>query len=291
MVDPLVSADIDLRDFAFMPLDVRRLLTSDTWIAASCEVRVASMSLWAESWHQVPAGSLPDNDRILERLSMLRPDEWERARDETMNGWVKCSDGRLYHPVVCDKALEAWDRKQKQRRRTAAATSARTTAPLRQRNDDRNVHQGTGTVDREKEGRKEEAQQRVRGTRLPPDWHPEPSLIAWAQSERTDLDVSTEVETFRDYWHARAGPGSVKLDWVKTFRNWIRNSHGNSRKANGHDLDTAARRRAITAGVIAAGTARGWLDDGAAGAPADTGGGEGGGSDTRPPGGPLRRPP
>jgi len=29
---PLVPAEVDLRDFAFMPLDVRRLLTSETWV-------------------------------------------------------------------------------------------------------------------------------------------------------------------------------------------------------------------------------------------------------------------
>jgi hypothetical protein len=33
--EPLTPPDCDLRDFGFMPLDVRRLLTSETWIEAA----------------------------------------------------------------------------------------------------------------------------------------------------------------------------------------------------------------------------------------------------------------
>jgi anti-sigma-K factor RskA len=30
-------------------------------------------------------------------------------------------------------------------------------------------------------------------------------------------------EQFRDYWSAKAGSGSTKLDWQATWRNWVRN--------------------------------------------------------------------
>lgn len=48
---PFVSANCSLCDFSFMPLDVRWLLTSETWVLASGEERAAAMSLWLESWH------------------------------------------------------------------------------------------------------------------------------------------------------------------------------------------------------------------------------------------------
>ena len=62
-VAPLTPSSMDLRDFQFMPLDVRRLLTSETWIEAADDPKLghALVCLWCESWHQVPAGSLPDN--------------------------------------------------------------------------------------------------------------------------------------------------------------------------------------------------------------------------------------
>jgi hypothetical protein len=110
---PLTPADCDLRDFAFMPVDVRRLLASETWITGSGEARAAAMSLWLESWHQVPAGSLPDNDRMLAHLAQCSG--WKKVRDHVLRGWVKADDGRLYHPVVAEKALEAWLEKLAQR--------------------------------------------------------------------------------------------------------------------------------------------------------------------------------
>lgn len=126
--DPLVPAEVDLRDFGFMPLDVQRLVTSETWIDAIDDPRIghAAMSLWCEAWHQSPAGSLPDNDKVLYRLSMCpNLKEWQRVRDRVMSGWVKCSDGRLYHGTVAEKARDSWEKKLAQRARTAAATEAR----------------------------------------------------------------------------------------------------------------------------------------------------------------------
>ena len=125
--DPLVSAEVDLRDFGFMPLDVRTLLTSSLWIKAKKDPRVAhaAMSLWCESWHQVPCASLPDDDEVLADLARCDEKEWKRVRERALAHFVKCSDGRLYHRHVAKKAVESWEAKQAQRARTKAATEAR----------------------------------------------------------------------------------------------------------------------------------------------------------------------
>jgi hypothetical protein len=103
---PLVPEGCNLSDFAFMPLDVRRLLSSETWILGTGDERAAAMCLWLESWHQVPAASLPDDDRMLAHLAKCS--RWSKVREHALRGWVKCADGRLYHKVVAEKALEAW---------------------------------------------------------------------------------------------------------------------------------------------------------------------------------------
>jgi hypothetical protein len=110
---PLVPAEVDLQDFTFMPLDVQRLRDSDLAAAEAPEAFRANVLLWCAAWHQVPAGSIPDNDQWLAKvcgyLSRGRIDPtWKKVRDGALHGWRKCSDGRLYHPVVCEKALEAW---------------------------------------------------------------------------------------------------------------------------------------------------------------------------------------
>lgn len=103
---PLTPADCNLQDFAFMPLDVQRLLKSETWVLASGEEKAAAMCLWLESWHQIPAASIPGNDKMLAHLS--QSPKWSKVKAQAMRGWVQCSDDRFYHPVVAEKALEAW---------------------------------------------------------------------------------------------------------------------------------------------------------------------------------------
>ncbi|MCT9071208.1 YdaU family protein [Cupriavidus gilardii] len=104
--EPLTPADCDLRDYHFMQIEVKRLLTSETWVLGTGDERAAAIALWLESWHQVPAASLPDNDRMLAHLSQAK--NWKRVKEHSLRGWVKCTDGKLYHPVVAEKALEAW---------------------------------------------------------------------------------------------------------------------------------------------------------------------------------------
>ena len=121
---PLVSDDVDLSDFAFMPLDVQRLLTSETWVLGNAAEKVAALTLWLVSWHQTPAASLPDNDKMLAHLSQAGSG-WKKVKDHALRGWVRCSDGRIYHPVVAEKANEAWEKKQKQRERSRTGNATR----------------------------------------------------------------------------------------------------------------------------------------------------------------------
>lgn len=133
--DPPVPADVDLRDFAFMPLDVLRLRDSELACVEDAEVFRCAVLSWCVAWHQVPAGSLPDDDAVLARLLGFGRDVtgWRRVRAAGgMRGWTLCADGRLYHDVVAEKARDAWAAKQAQRARTEAARKAREEARQRQ---------------------------------------------------------------------------------------------------------------------------------------------------------------
>ncbi|MEH6435798.1 DUF1376 domain-containing protein [Massilia sp. DD77] len=110
---PLTPEDCNLQDFAFMPLDVARLRDSDMAAYESPEACWAAVLLWSAAWHQVPAASLPDDDRFLAKAAGYGRvvKEWMNVREGALHGWVKCADGRLYHPVVAEKALESWKAK------------------------------------------------------------------------------------------------------------------------------------------------------------------------------------
>ncbi|WP_322076445.1 hypothetical protein [Burkholderia cepacia] len=114
--NPLTPADAELRNFREMPLDVPRLLNSDLVHDESPEACWSALLLWCVSWHEVPAGSLPDNDDWLAKRAgywhkgKLDP-TWHDVRAGALHGWIKCSDGRLYHPVVAEKVNNAWHQK------------------------------------------------------------------------------------------------------------------------------------------------------------------------------------
>lgn len=114
---PLTPPNCDLMDFPYMELDVRQLRDSKFAAAVEAEAFRAGVLLWAASWHQVPAASLPDDDVELAGLAGFGRvvKEWLKVRDEALHGFVKCADGRLYHSVIATKANIAFDAKQQHR--------------------------------------------------------------------------------------------------------------------------------------------------------------------------------
>ncbi|MGO1069303.1 DUF1376 domain-containing protein [Lysobacter sp. CA199] len=93
-----------------MPLDVVRLRDSDLIAHATGEGFRCAVLLWCVAWHQVPAGSLPNDEKSLANFVgyARTPREWKKHRADALRGWIECSDGRLYHPVVAEKANAAW---------------------------------------------------------------------------------------------------------------------------------------------------------------------------------------
>ena len=122
--EPLTPPDCDLRGMPYMPLDITRLFDSDFYVHSTGDEFKAAVTLWGKAFLQVPAGSLPDDDRVLAHLSNAGA-KWKKVRSMALRGFVKCMDGRLYHPTVCGKALDAWKARQAQRERTEAARAAR----------------------------------------------------------------------------------------------------------------------------------------------------------------------
>lgn len=81
--------------------------------------------------------------------------------------------------------------------------------------------------------KKEQARQTDRGTRfkpgqvIPADWR------AAAVEMRPDLNPEATYAAFSDYWVAKAGQFGVKLDWLATWRNWLRKEAGPRPGASG----------------------------------------------------------
>lgn len=120
--EPLVPAEVDLRDYDYMPLYGDRLFNSDTWALCDADEKIAALRLWWRAWHEEPAGSLPNNDRLLaERAGYgVAVKAFLAVKKNAMRGWIECSDGRLYHPVVAAIAVDVWRTKRRKGDQNAA---------------------------------------------------------------------------------------------------------------------------------------------------------------------------
>lgn len=70
-----------------------------------------------------------------------------------------------------------------------------------------------------------------RGTRLPTDFVMPEEWKEYARSQRrwSASEIDAEATVFANHWQTKPGKDGLKLDWQKTWQNWVLNS----RRANG----------------------------------------------------------
>ncbi|CAB5212767.1 hypothetical protein UFOVP191_18 [uncultured Caudovirales phage] len=67
---------------------------------------------------------------------------------------------------------------------------------------------------------------------IPDDW------IKFCSEERPDLDAHRTFDRFSDYWKSKAGRDGIKLDWMATWRNWVRSDKSVGTKKAGAEYKT-----------------------------------------------------
>lgn len=123
--EPPVPPECTMSGNDWFPLHFDRLRKSKWWRRATDLARARNVMLWGEAYKQVPAGSMPDDDDDLAEAAGFGMDveAFLAAKADVMAPWVLCSDGRWYHPTVCEVVLEAWE-KASERKKSAAAKKA-----------------------------------------------------------------------------------------------------------------------------------------------------------------------
>lgn len=102
MISPLVPKDADLRSYTWLKLDYSRLFASEFFAMANDAEFRAAFILWCKSMQQLPAGSLPNNDKVLAGWTGKNKNQWAKIKEVALHGWQLADDGRLYHPVLAE---------------------------------------------------------------------------------------------------------------------------------------------------------------------------------------------
>ncbi len=125
--EPLTPEGCDLSNFPYFSFDAAKFRDSDFALTVDPAAGFRAVMLWSAAWHQKPAASLPNNDKVLFRLSgCMSMDEWLSIKEEALYGFVLCSDGRLYHKYLAEHARKAFS---KSRKAKAAVASRKDRQP------------------------------------------------------------------------------------------------------------------------------------------------------------------
>jgi hypothetical protein len=124
--EPPVPAECTMGGNDWFPWYFDRLRKSKWWRRASDMARARNVMLWGEAYKGVPAGSLPDDDDELAEAAGfgMNVEDFAAVKAEIMSAWTLCSDGRWYHPTVCEVVLERWESTSEKRKAAAAKKRA-----------------------------------------------------------------------------------------------------------------------------------------------------------------------
>ena len=72
------------------------------------------------------------------------------------------------------------------------------------------------------------ARNRKLGTFLPDDFTVTPEMVDWFRKNCPHVDGKFQTDKFLDHWRGKGGKEGRKVDWVATWRNWMRTAEERS---------------------------------------------------------------
>ncbi len=220
---PMTPADCDLREYAWMPLHGQKLFGSVfNDIATDAEFRTA-LRLWWAAWQECPTGSLPADDAALARRADFGKDikSWLKVKARALHGFVLCSDGRLYHPLLCEEAVQSYEAKLKKDEKRAkdrvrlkawrdARVAATTDTPS---SDDGNTNEG-GAVPADETA-----------IETPAETPPETRFVAGIQYNTTPDLLGSKKESRELRSLPRARRATMFEDWYQAYPKKVGKDH------------------------------------------------------------------
>jgi len=175
---------------------------------------------------------LPPNIAAVQRLVGARTlEEREAVAVVLREFFVLAADG--WHNKRCDEEIARYQDKRTKAKRSADARWSKGhehtdgSADAMRTHSEGNAHQTPDT--RHHSSTADAVGKSARASRLPKDMAMPEDWAKFCRETRPDLDPAETFAVFRDYWVAKAGQAGCKLDWLATWRNWVRNQRAQPR--------------------------------------------------------------
>jgi len=160
----------------------------------SIEQSGAYLHLLMHAW-RIRTGALPDDDVLLRRVTRMSPRQWQANKATIMELWKKGADG-LWRQKRLTEVLGEVHQLSETRARAGRASHQVRHAPAPKT-----------------------------GKRLPANWKPSQKDVDYAKKRNlTRSEIVEQANLFKNYWLAKTGQLATKLDWHRTWCNWIINA-------------------------------------------------------------------
>lgn len=166
-------------------------------------------------------GALPDDARYISGLLGCSVRAWNKWRSELIDmGRISAENGIISN-FRADKELESLRSFQDVQSKNAAGP---------RKNNDLAVAMAMpkdGHTEPEPELIKRDTivSPKKRASRLSEDWELPEDFREWCHAEWPgirDPFIASQADRFRDYWVSKAGKDAAKVNWLATWRNWMR---------------------------------------------------------------------
>jgi hypothetical protein len=164
--------------------------------------------------------------------------------ESLLRGWQIATDGRLYHAFITTQVtamiarrravsqkVKDWRERKKAEEAQACnrlQTDYKPVSNPQEQEQEQEQEQDLNTATQAQPA----SHKARRGSRLQVSATIPQDYDDFARKERPDIDPQKVYLAFCDYWVAKPGQSGVKLDWLATWRNWVRNHNGGNRNGN-----------------------------------------------------------
>lgn len=165
------------------------------------------------------------------RRIIARSNEESTAVEQTLNEFFTKTPTGWYHDR-CESEIEHYRSNNSQKAQAGKASAAARALKKQQAMNACSTDVGTyvqqtsnGTPTNQEpvtSNQEPERDKTARASRMPADQALNQDWFDFCKTERPDLDPIATFEKFKDYWTAKPGKAGTKLDWLATWRNWVR---------------------------------------------------------------------